>query len=252
MSRRTAAAAVLVLGAVLAALGCGLSASASPLESPSPAPTGGTSVSLTVDGTASPSPSPSTSAGAGGSTGGTQGGSAGGNSGGSTGGTTQPGGGAPACTPSTTTPPLSPAAAEHPSSLRLSASSAAQGTPLAVSATEFQPGEKVVIALYPNPVKLGVFTADRNGKLSARVTVPDSAPLGSHTVQAIGFQDCHVAAGPLTVVSPRGSGVSNFPWIVWAVAGGGVGVACLGMLIAFLFGWLPKGLVLGAAAGAVR
>jgi hypothetical protein len=120
-----------------------------------------------------------------------------------------------------------------------------------VTADGFQPGEKIVIALYSSPVKLGTFTVRSTGGVYSVVTIPKSTQLGTHTIQVTGFQDCRVAAATLQVVTPRGSGSSVFPWIVWVIAGGAVGLSVLGILIAFLLGWLPSTFVVGVATRAV-
>ncbi len=238
--------AVLVLGTVAAGWG-GLSAAAVPSVDPVPTPsaTGASHIGFTVGDTPSPTPSPSTG---GGSTGGgsTGGGSTGGGSGsgGSTGGTP-----APACVPTTTAPKLPASPASNPGALRLSTHQAAQGADITVSGEGFKVGEKVVLALYSNATKLGVVTVRTNGQLFAQVEIPRKTQLGTHIIEAIGFDDCKVSAGTLEIVSPHGSGSSLFPWIAWVVAGGGVGLACLGLILAIIFGWLPKLFAVGIAAG---
>jgi hypothetical protein len=246
--RHRAPAAIALLFATTLALGWGaLAAAAAPSDDPTPtaAATGSSQVSFTV-GTSSPTPSPSSSPG--GSTGGgSTGGSGGSGSGSGDGGGTTP----PACVPTTTTPTLSGSATAGTGTLRLNTHRAAQGAQLTVTGEGFQVGEKVVLAIYSSPVKLGVFIARTNGQLVAQVTIPQRTQLGDHTIQATGFADCKVEAAAIEIVSPSGSGTSVFPWIVWAVAGGCVGLAAIGLLLALAFGWLPSLFAIGVSAGAV-
>lgn len=249
--RHQIAVVILFLGIVGASWG-GLSASAAPSVDPPPSPsaTGSSQVGFTVGDTPSPTPSPSTGGGStgGGSTGGgSHGGSGGSGSGDSTGGGTT----TPVCVPSTTTPRLPGAPSSHPGVLKLSTHEAAQGSDLTVTGEGFQVGEKVELALYSSVTKLGVVTVRTNGQLSAQIEIPEKTQLGTHTIEAIGFEDCKVSAGTLEIVSPSGSGSSLFPWIVWVVAGGGVGLACLGLILALIFGWLPKLFAVGIAARSV-
>lgn len=239
--------AVLVLS--LAALGLGwgsLSALAVTSGDPSPSATGSSQVSFTIDGTASPIPSPSASSGGEGSGGGgsTGGGSSAGGSGSGGGGST--GGGGAACVPSATTPPLGSGPALTPGALGLNTHRPSQGDEVLVTGEGFQAGEKVVLTLYSSPQKLGVVTVRTNGQIYAHVTIPRKTPTGAHTIQATGFQDCKVSAVAFEVVSPSGPGSSLFPWVVWVIAGGGIGIAVIGVLLASALGWLPSLLALGA------
>lgn len=211
------------------------SAEAAPTDAPTPSSPGASQVGFTVVDTASPTPSPSPG-----------GRGSGGSGGGAGGGGTIP----PVCVPSTKSPSLAASPVAGGSPLRLTPPQASQGSDVLVRGEGFQPGEKVVIALYSKPVKLGIFTVRTNGQVYAEVTIPSRTQLGSHTIQVTGFLDCRVAASTINVVSPRGSGSSIFPWIVWLIAGGGVGAAAIGILIAFLLGMLPKGAAIGIATRA--
>jgi hypothetical protein len=135
--------------------------------------------------------------------------------------------------------------------LKLSDAEAAQGAHLLVTAEGYTPGEKVVIALYATPVKLGTSVVRSDGQVTASVTIPARTSLGTHTVQVLGYGDCRVAAATVEIVSPSGSGASVFPWIVWLSAGGAVVLALLGLLMAGLLGWLPSGLALTVGTRAV-
>ena len=244
----------ILFASIIGATWGGLSAAATPSGDPSPSATGSGQVGFAVGDTSSPTPTPTPSSTGGGSTGGgsTGGGSTGGGGTGGSGGSSSGGGATPpACVPTTKKPPLNATSASSPGRLRLAANRTAQGSDVIVIGEGFQPGEKVVIAIYPNPVKLGVFAARTTGQLYAQVKMPEKTQLGTHTIGAIGFQDCKVSVATIEIDSPRGSGSSIFPWIVWAVAGGGIGLASLGLILAFLFGWLPKLFAVSIAAGSV-
>lgn len=205
-----------------------VSASAVPTSEPTPLATGSSQIGFTVVDTAAPTPPPGS--GSGGGSGGS------GGTGGSGGGSTPP-----VCVPSTKTPSLTAAPIGTQSALRLTPKTVSQGQDVLVRGSGFRAGEKVVIALYSSPVSLGVFTVRTNGQLYAQVSIPKRTQLGTHTVRATGFLDCHGAASTVYVVSPRGAGSSVFPWIVWIIAGSGVCIAGIGILVAFLLGWLPFG-----------
>jgi hypothetical protein len=231
-------AAALITAAVIGMSWGAVSAAAVPTDTPTPTSTGSSQVGFTVVDTASPTPTPTSS------TGGGSGGS-GGSGGGSGGGTTPP-----VCVPSTKAPSLAVTPVK-PSILRLTPKRASQGQDVLVQGDGFQAGEKVVLGLLPTPVSLGTFTVRTNGQIYAEVTIPKRTQLGSHAIVAIGFLDCHIGLGALDVVSPRGSGSSMFPWIVWVIAGSTLGLAGVGILIAFLLGWLPLAGTTGVATRAI-
>ena len=58
-------------------------------------------------------------------------------------------------------------------------------------------------------------------------------------------------SSPAPVRSPtepsKRAGSSAFPGIVWIVAGGGIGLATISILLAILLGWLPNVFALGTA-----
>lgn len=211
-----------------------VSAAAVPTDDPTPLATGSSQIGFTVVDTAAPTPPP------GGGSGGGSGGSGG------TGGGTTP----PVCVPSTKMPSLTATPVGTQSTLRVTPSTVSQGQDILLRGSGFQAGEKVVIALYSSPVKLGVFTVRTNGQVYAQVTIPTRTQLGTHTIRAIGFLDCHGAVSTVYVVSPHGSGISVFPWIVWILAGSALCIAGVGILIAFLLGWLPFGTATAATTAA--
>ena len=242
MRTRGYLAAALITAAVIGASWGAVSAAAVPTDTPTPTSTGSSQVGFTVVDTASPTPTPAPTGSPGGGTGGS-GGSGG--SGGDSGGGTTP----PVCVPSTKAPALTTVPAE-PSILRLTPKRVSQGQDMLVRGDGFRAGEKVVIGLFPAPVTLGTFTVRTNGQVYAEVTIPKRTQLGSHTIVAIGYGDCHAGAGSISVVSPRGSGSSMFPWIVWVIAGSTLGLVGIGFLIAFLLGWLPLATASGVATRA--
>ena len=61
------------------------------------------------------------------------------------------------------------------------------GQQVTVEITGLQPYSTVVVELHSTPVVLGTFTADATGTLRVPVTIPASAPLGSHTIVATGM-----------------------------------------------------------------
>jgi hypothetical protein len=114
----------------------------------------------------------------------------------------------------------------------------------------YKPGEKVVVSLYPQPVKLAISTVRTNGEVYANFTIPKRTSPGTHLIQVTGYQDCRVTAATVEIVSPSGAGSSIFPWIVWLTVGGAVILALLCLLFARILGWLPSGLGVGTATGA--
>ena len=247
MRIRIAVAAALVTLATIAMTWGALSATAAPRADPTPSATGSSQISFTIPDTASPTPSgpASTSGSAGGSTSDGRGVSTG--SVGSAGGVGVGGTSSPAPVPSSAEPSITPGFASNPFPLQLDTHQVSQGAPVIVTAEGFLPGEQVLIVLYSTPVKLGVFTVRTNGQVYAEVTIPSKTPSGRHHIQVTGFQDGRVAGSTIDVGSSKSSGSSAFPGIVWMVAGGGIGLAAISILLAILLGWLPNVFVVGVA-----
>ena len=252
---RVRSAAAIVTVATIAITWGALSAAAAPSADPAPSATGSGQISFIVPDTASPSPSapPSTSGSTGGSTADGSGrktgvvGSAkdvgvGGTSSPAPAAATAPG---PATASSSVEPSIAPGPASNPFPIQLDNHQVSQGAPVIVTAAGFLPGEKVLIVLYSTPVKLGVFEVSSNGQVSAEVTIPSATPSGKHHIQITGFQDGRVAGSSIDVGSSKRSGSSAFPGIVWIIAGGGIGLAAISILLAILFGWLPNVFALG-------
>ena len=207
-------------------------ASALPAGSPTPGPTGSTTIGFTIPATPTPTP-----------TGGAGGGGSGGGGGG--GGTTPP-----ACVPNKTTIKLTAVPVPSPKPLQLTPHRVAQGGDVLVRGDGFKPNEKVVIGLYSSPVKLGTTTVRTNGQIYTEVTIPRKTQLGDHTIQVQGYTDCRIAAASINVVSPRGSGFSVFPWIVWLIVGSVVGLSAIGLLIYLALGGVARAAAIGLSAGA--
>lgn len=247
----SAAAAAIVTVATIAITWGALSAAAAPRADPAPSATGSGQISFTVPDTASPSPSAPPSTGAStadgngrktGAVGSTKDAGVGGTSSPAPAAATAPG---PATASSSVEPSIAPGPASNPFPIQLDNHQVSQGAPVIVTAAGFLPGEKVLIVLYSTPVKLGVFEVSSNGQVSAEVTIPSATPSGKHHIQITGFQDGRVAGSSIDVGSSKHSGSSAFPGIVWIVAGGGIGLAAISILLAILFGWLPNVFALG-------
>jgi hypothetical protein len=205
---------------------------AAPTPTPTPGPTGSTTIGFTIPATSTPPPG-----------GGSGGGGSGGGSGG--GGTTPP-----ACIPNKSAIKLTPAPAPSPHPLQLSTHRVAQGGDILVRGDGFKANEKIVIGLYSSPVKLGTATVRTNGQIYTEVTIPKKTQLGDHTIQVQGYLDCRIAAASINVVSQRGSGLSIFPWIVWLIVGGTVGLSAIGLLIYLSLGGVARAAAIGLSAGA--
>lgn len=59
-----------------------------------------------------------------------------------------------------------------------------------LTGTGFDPGTGVLIGIYSSPQRLASATADRSGRFSARITIPDGYS-GSHTLVAVGLAPTH-------------------------------------------------------------
>jgi hypothetical protein len=148
---------------------------------------------------------------------------------------------ATSCISATAAPTPAPAPAASPAAtLKLDVHQASQGGLVVATGEGFQPGEKVLFSLYSSPKKLGSFTVRTNGQVIARLTIPASTPTGSHTIEAVGYEDCRIEAAPLEVVSPVGSGSSMFPWIVWLVVGIALAAGAIAYVIGAAIGLLPR------------
>ncbi len=97
------------------------------------------------------------------------------------------------------------------------------GQSITVTASGFQPGETVRVALHSTPVVLGTLTMDSAGSGSGTVTIPDGAAIGQHTIELTGQTSGLVASTGIVVVQSLAStGVSS----------GVVGLGIIGLILA--------------------
>ncbi|HET6391297.1 MAG TPA: hypothetical protein VFG13_00610 [Blastococcus sp.] len=83
-----------------------------------------------------------------------------------------------------TSPPAAPVAAPGCTDCAVLAGGrpVTPGQELELRYAGFQPGEQVALTMRSAPVDLGTFTADPDGVVTARVTIPESAEEGAHTL----------------------------------------------------------------------
>ncbi|MFZ4893220.1 GH92 family glycosyl hydrolase [Plantibacter sp. Mn2098] len=86
-------------------------------------------------------------------------------------------------------------------SVTLSAGTVRPGDSLTLSGTGFAAGEQVQVVLHSEPVTLGEFEANGDGVFEARVTIPDTAPVGDHTIEVTGLTSGANASAPLSIVA---------------------------------------------------
>lgn len=223
---------VVVVAAGLLIAAAPLAATATEMDNPNPVATGQPTVGVTIPGP-SGTPSPSPSSAAGGSSGG--------------------GSSSPNPSPSPTTPSCvqidddgAPAAPEVPAvpaedegTITIDPKEASPGRTITVRAQGFTGGEVVEAMIYPEAVSIGSFDTQPDGSLEARVRLPADTSVGEHTIQLLGWSSCAAAVGDVFIVSLAGNGESIFPWIAWVIVGGGVTLAAVLALVAWLLGWLP-------------
>ncbi len=70
--------------------------------------------------------------------------------------------------------------------LALSRGSVARGEKVTVFGAGYAPGSAVDLTLHSDPIGLATVTSGADGSFTADVTIPLSAPLGQHTVEAAG------------------------------------------------------------------
>ena len=115
---------------------------------------------------------------------------------------------------------------------RLGTSQAGPGDPVVVTASGLQPNEKVQLELRSDKVHLATIHADGNGKVHAKVEIPDNAKTGSHHIALVGEKSgLHTA--PITITYPKPAG-SGTPWggIALGVVLGAVLVTIVGAALA--------------------
>ena len=85
--------------------------------------------------------------------------------------------------------------------ISLSTNRVAPGGSITVTAEGFQSREDVEVWLNSTPVRLATLTADGDGRISAAVTIPANAELGSHSLRVVGLESEADASAPLQVVA---------------------------------------------------
>lgn len=125
-------------------------------------------------------------------------------------------------------PPVPQEPAEDGDTAKLDESVRPAGEKVTVRATEFGAREKVQLVLFAEPQVVKTVRADSKGVVEAPVTIPEKTPSGPHALQLTGWCG-QVAVAEILVASPGGAGVGAGipPWAWWA--GGGVGLAGLGV-----------------------
>jgi len=95
-------------------------------------------------------------------------------------------------------------ASHAPATLDAGAASVVQGGAVTVAGTGFAPNEKIAFELHSDVIALGEATAGAAGAVSATLTVPATAPVGSHQIVAIGQTSQRTAATVLAVTAAGG------------------------------------------------
>ncbi|CAH0233842.1 hypothetical protein SRABI76_02825 [Microbacterium oxydans] len=113
--------------------------------------------------------------------------------------------------------------------LVLGADSVVQGGSLEVAGRGFAAGERVTLTLHSDPIRIAEVTVDGTGAFRATVTVPASAPVGAHTLIAVGADSGLSADGALKVTAAAGTGGDGL-----AGTGGAVPFALIALFLALL------------------
>lgn len=120
-------------------------------------------------------------------------------------------------------------------------SSLVAGASFSVCGGGFIPGEQVQVILHSDPIVLGVLTAGADGSVNGQVTLPTSAPVGTHTVELHGVTSGRsIYSAQVTVVAQAPA-----PAQAGALPNTGSDASDLAVLGAALIG---AGLVLTAAS----
>ncbi len=91
----------------------------------------------------------------------------------------------------------------------LSDSTVRAGREITVSATGFEPNEKISVTLHSVVADLGTFTADRNGNFTANVTIPASTVAGLHHIEVLGLTSGVLVSAAISVLAAPGSGLAS-------------------------------------------
>ncbi|MDQ1123188.1 fibronectin type III domain-containing protein [Microbacterium trichothecenolyticum] len=98
-----------------------------------------------------------------------------------------------------TTAPTGAPGTGSESEVLLSTREATPGSALRIEAGGFAPGEHVSIELHSTPVLLGTATADDEGRIRARVSIPADAEPGEHRIVLVGATSARTVGAPLTI-----------------------------------------------------
>lgn len=94
-------------------------------------------------------------------------------------------------------------------SISVATGSVNAGGEIAVTGENFAPGESVAFELHSDPIALGSLVADGDGRLSGTLRIPASAPVGSHTLVAVGAESAIEASVALQVSAATGAGTGT-------------------------------------------
>jgi len=89
--------------------------------------------------------------------------------------------------------------------ISVGAASVSAGGEIVVTGENFTPGETVSFELHSDPIALGSLVADGGGRLSGSLRIPATAPVGAHTLVAVGAQSA-VEAGVSLQITAAASG----------------------------------------------
>lgn len=93
--------------------------------------------------------------------------------------------------------------------ISVAAGSVSAGGDIAVTGENFAPGETVVFELHSDPIALGSLIANGDGRLSGSLRIPATAPVGAHTLVALGAESAIEASIALQVTSATGAGTGT-------------------------------------------
>jgi hypothetical protein len=83
------------------------------------------------------------------------------------------------------------------------------GEEVGFRATGYEPGERVRGTVFSEPIRVGTWTANRNGVVQGRFTVPRRLSPGRHTFQLRGLESNVIKTARFTVVGRANNGNGN-------------------------------------------
>ncbi|MFJ4223154.1 carboxypeptidase regulatory-like domain-containing protein [Microbacterium sp. NPDC089695] len=104
---------------------------------------------------------------------------------------------------------LTPSCDAPAPSLTLSVGSVRAGGAITVTGAGFSAGETVAFELHSDPLALGSLTADQSGRISGTLRIPASAPVGAHTLVALGAGASIQASVALQVTAAATGGAAG-------------------------------------------